>query len=294
MSRSPYSGWMPSSIPSIDGGRPIPVKIRNMGVNIGTVSDGGIRRGVLHTTETPHISLPWSNGCPHIAVGPERTGGPVVVHHLIPFGKMGTALKNAAGGIETNRQVLCQIEQAGYTSRDLWLPSREQVVVTASLTQWLANELGIPEHYPYDPADMASGVWATTSNPWRRSNRFETVAGWHPHAAVDENDHWDCGGEDIPAILRMKPSPKMVEAVQLMLTYREKGAKGQTHWHSTPLSPHFRDPKDLRAWMVKDKDLRRRVWRGLKGNVKQGDRWVAVEKPRLRIAKRQVEAKGVR
>lgn len=271
-------------IPSVDGGS-IDVVKQDLGIRVGKVDLSGPKVCVPHTTEG-HTLPSYTRGAPTIDVGPRTKGGQIITRQLIPFGWMGTALQNDAGGIETNRRVLVQIEQVAFTARELWLPPKAAVIIMASWAEWLEKELGIPQVYPYDPKDMRSGVWAVEGNPWRNSGKFTRVGGWHPHAAVPENDHWDCGGEDFPAILRMKPQPKMVTAFQLTAAWPHKHEDGN-HRHVEQVSPFFARKRDVRTWMVKpvksdDDKLRRKVWLHLR------------EGHRIYIAERQVDPTEVR
>jgi len=252
------------SIKSVDGGT-IKVVKQDLGIRIGKVDLSKPKKAVLHTTEG--FTLPaYTSGAPTIDVGPRLKGQRPILRQLIPFGWMATAMQNDAGGVETNRNALVQIEQVGFTSREVWLPNKEMVVIVASLADFFEKEFGIPQKYPYDPRDVATGVWATESNPWRRAAKFNTVAGWHAHIAVPENDHWDCGGEDISEILGMKPTVQKVTAFQLTAVWTERQAENAVnHRHVEPVSPHFMRKAKLQDWLAKDDDeIRQKVWDHMK------------------------------
>lgn len=266
--------WI-DKIKSVDGGW-IKVQKVDKGVRVDKVDQVAydVPIAVIHTTEG--YSLPnYVNGTPTMDVGPYQKDGDPVLRQLIPFGYIGTALKNLSGGIETNRRVLMQLEQVAFSSRDLWLPPKKMVILVASLAEWLEDEFGIQQKYPYDPAQIKTGTWATSSNPWRNSGKFASVSGWHPHAAVPENDHWDCGAEDIEEILGMKPKEPKIAAYQLMAVWKPR--KDDDHRKSEAVSPHFSRKGLLENYMVRaDNDLRPKVWKHLKNGHK------------LYIAERQV------
>ncbi|MGH2692312.1 MAG: hypothetical protein ACRDHM_07380 [Actinomycetota bacterium] len=269
--------WLPDRIPSVDGGT-FPVQRHDSGVR-GEVSDSGTHRGVLHTTESSVIPA-FTRGTPHIALGPPAAGEAPVLRQLIPFGHMGTALQNDPGGVETNRRVLIQIEQVGYSAREVWFPRKEQAAITASLLEWCEKELGIPQVYPYNPEDVRTGIWAVEGNPWRRSGRFNREAGWHGHIAVPENDHWDPGGEDVKALLGVRPASTLVEAFQLVAAWERPDG----HRRAEGVSPHFATKRALYKWFVQDgTDLPRKAVR---------EHWSKGH--RLYIAEREVEAGKVR
>lgn len=266
-------------IRSVEGGW-IDVERHDLGIRIGNVDLSGPRICVPHTTEG-HTIPTYTRGAPTIDVGPRTKGGRPITRQLFPFGQLATALRNEPGGIETNRRVLVQIEQVAFTARERWLPPKQTVVIMASWAEFLEQELGIPQVYPYDPAEMKSGVWATPSNPWRRSGKFVRTAGWHPHAAIPENDHWDCGGEDLPVILSMKPVPKLVTAYQATAVWRA-AVDDDVHREVEQIGPFFARRAALRTWMVKDNQVRGSVWRHLRAGHK------------IYIAERQVEPAVVR
>lgn len=241
----------PSSIPSLDGGR-IPIVKRDAGIRLSLVPAAhSLKRCVPHTTESSVRPAYASGVRPTFDVGPNIKGGKSSIVQYVPLGYAATALRNDPGGRETNREVLVQIEQIAFTAREPWLPPAQMVVQLASLAEFLEEELGIPQVYPYDAKDMASGIWATTSNPWRNAMTFYEKAGWHAHAAVPEgNHHWDCGGERISRILRMKPDepePKLIDAYQLMSAWHNKKTD---HRESEWLSPHFASKSRARSYFV--------------------------------------------
>jgi hypothetical protein len=203
-------------IKSVDGGT-FTVDCRDTGVRIGEIDASFPPRCVVHTTDTRVMPLIANRGIPHITVGPLDLGGRPVIRQLLPIGWMSTALQTRGGGLDVNRGVLCQVEQVAVALRERWLPTLEMAVQVASIARWLEEEMGIPRHYPYDPGDMQTGTWATPSNSWRRSGLFETLPGWHPHAAVPGSHQWDCGGEDFPAIFgeRAPATVRLLSAAQL-------------------------------------------------------------------------------
>lgn len=274
---------MPTTIKSVDGGTIKVEQFDGRRSGVGTVVDGGERKGVQHSTETTHIDLDWSRGYAHLAVGPSRTAdGKVAVHQHTDFGRTATTLRNESGGVETNSTAVVQIEMAGYSSRDPWLPSKEQASVMASVYEWIGQELGVPQVYPYDIAALKTGVWATPSNPWRQARTFVDRAGWHGHIAVLENDHWDPGALMMDALLSRRYPPEMVTAHQIVVRYRN-----DNRWRTEPLSAHFAKKADLRAWSDKHQAMQ---WRVLNNQVRLDGEWVQVQDTRLDLATRRVKA----
>jgi hypothetical protein len=128
---------------------------------------------------------------PHFVVGRDREGK-VRIIQLVPLGEMGAALRNLAGGVETNRWARAQVELAGFSKRDPWLPDADVQRAYAGLMLRLRTVAGIPLTRPF-PDELGPGVWATTTNPRRLSGKWGSTAGWFNHLEVPENDHWDSG-----------------------------------------------------------------------------------------------------
>ena len=152
----------------------------------------GPRKGVLHTTEGSFesaLDVFRQHYAPTFMVGRDRAGK-VRILQFLPLGEMAAALENHYGGVETNREVLVQIEIADYSRKTPWLPSPEVTVALASLMLALRDVGQIPlRHTPVlrDPK-----LWVA-------------VAGWLGHADVPENAHWDPGAlrwDDLFAVIR--------------------------------------------------------------------------------------------
>jgi hypothetical protein len=246
--------WMPDKIKSVDGGT-ITVLKKDSGIRALKVEDQGIPRGIPHETQTVLIPT-FSRGMPTHATGKLTSSGRPKLLQLIPFGWAGTALQNDVGGIETNRRCKVQLEMAGYTARETHLHSKEQTVIEASFFEWCDKELGIPEKYPYDPKDMLTGIWAVENNPWRLSGKFNRIAGWHPHAAVPENDHWDVGGLKMPYMLKLEPEPKVIDAWQMAAVWFDEATQ---HQKIESISPFFAPRRKLYEWAEVQDTVRRRL-----------------------------------
>lgn len=145
----------------------------------------------------------FTRGAPHLAVGPLADGGRVKIVQLVPFGDIGTALKNLTGGGETNRWIRCQIEIVEFSKLPAWLPKwQETCEALASIYDWCKEELGIPKRAAYTQPLTAGVIWATSSNPRRRAPKFGKEAGWFGHVDVPENDHWDPGSLQLAPLFK--------------------------------------------------------------------------------------------
>lgn len=165
---------------------------------------GGKPRAVEHTYEAPYDlssrqgmeSLIRSTNVPHFVFHP--ISGEVV--QALPATVAARALKNASGGVQTNRMgsVCIQTEVIGYARRpwtlDLTDAGRAGL---AKLNAW-RRSWGIPDVWP------AGGPPAFYENPFRNapesprsSTIWTTKGGYFGHSQVPENDHGDPGALDI-------------------------------------------------------------------------------------------------
>lgn len=158
------------------------------------VSGPGPKVGVLHTIEgslESGLSVFRRHFAPTFTVGRDRNGKVRILQH-IPLGYMAAALENHSGGVETNREAEVQIELAGHSSQQPWLPDAGVLDALTSLMAVLSVNPGIPLTRPY-PDLMPALPWASYSFPRRRDGKFNRVSGWYGHVEVPENAHWDPG-----------------------------------------------------------------------------------------------------
>lgn len=178
--------------------------------------------GVLHTTEgswDSAISVYRSKlATPTFQVGPRRIG------QLIPLGEMAAALKNPAGGVETNRWARVQIELVGFSRQSRWTPDAGSLDALAHLIAWLEEACDIPLTRPWSGHDLGPLPWATPSYPRRRAGKWGKTSGWFGHVEVPENDHWDPGELDWPAVIRAArdlATPAKARTLQLTTPFME-------------------------------------------------------------------------
>lgn len=145
-------------------------------------------KGVGHTTEgswAGAMSVFRRHYAPTFMVG--RDGARVRIVQFCPLGKAAAALRNTAGGVETNRWARAQIELVARSSRASWQADPEVGRAYAALLYELRQAAGIPLRHVRNPA--------RDPRVWRDS------AGWFDHAGVPENTHWDMGAFRWPSAL---------------------------------------------------------------------------------------------
>jgi hypothetical protein len=197
---NPGGGQLPFHVGWIQKAGPFPVEKIPCPFLGGNVDMERPRTGVIHTIEGG-----WDSGlavfrqhfAPHFIVGRDSTGKSRIAQ-LIPLGKAAATLVNASGGPDTNAWAHVQIEMVGFSKVSPWMPDLPTAERLSALCETLRNECGIPLVRPF-PDQLDPGVvWATPSNPRRRSGKWGKVAGWFGHVEIPENSHWD------PGSLRMR------------------------------------------------------------------------------------------
>lgn len=97
------------------------------------------------------------------------------------------ALRNPAGGVETNRQSALQIEIVGYAGKAKDKATLERV---ARLCRWLEATHGVANAWPNGaPKPPRNGADPGGHN--RDAANWTSMSGHYGHSQVPENTHWD-------------------------------------------------------------------------------------------------------
>lgn len=166
---------------------------------------GGAPKIVLHTTESSTVPgyggfLNIKNVAPHFTL--DRSGV-VFQHH--PINRAARALRNLAGGVETNRQgrYCVQIEIVGYAKNGSKLPVKQMASLRA-LVKWIRSETGVKANYPSKiGGEFCYGYKSSCRMKYAYWPVFNGVCG---HQHVPENTHWDPGAFNF-AVLFVQPTP---------------------------------------------------------------------------------------
>jgi hypothetical protein len=115
------------------------------------------------------------------------------------------ALRNAPGGVETNRDSAVQIELVGFAH----LPKNPKALENlARLCRWIEAVHGIPRVWPSGfPLPAKNGKDPGGHN--RDPKTWDTQSGHYGHSHVPENTHWDPGysGAEVDFIMTAEYSP---------------------------------------------------------------------------------------
>lgn len=155
----------------------------------GRVDESKPASGVLHTIEgslESGLTVFKQHYAPHFTLDGSR------IVQLVPLGAMGAALENHSGGLETNSWARAQIEVAGFSKEQPWLPDDATLENLSDLLATLARYADIPLFRPF-PQEMPKPPWATYYFERRGAGKWGKVAGWYGHVEIPENSHWDPG-----------------------------------------------------------------------------------------------------
>lgn len=183
-----------------------------------TYTDAGEPKGCLHTTESS--DWPGYRGWkvnPHITVKPIPGKG-IDAECNVPLNYASFALRNEAGGVQTNRDNVVQFELIGTCEKGgpgyFWPEADDAVLLAlAELIVEISRLRGIPmrclpfESYP-DSYGKGNGVRLSGAE-------FDRYSGWLGHQHVVENSHGDPGAFPWARMLRLhaekhkpaKPAP---------------------------------------------------------------------------------------
>lgn len=169
MARCPFALWEP-----VNGG-------------LGAYSSGPFKI-VHHTTEGPSYAVALAaykanKSEPHFTVD-----GSTIYQH-VDTDEVSRSLRNATGGVETNRDSAVQIELVGEAGKP---KNPAALAKVASLCRWIEGQHGVPQYWPNGhPRYSSNGQDPGGHN--RNAQTWDNVGGHYGHSQVPENTHWDPG-----------------------------------------------------------------------------------------------------
>lgn len=147
---------------------------------------GGPFKIVHHTTEGNDAegamrTFRQGRSDPHFTVDATT----IYQHVDTDFGSM--ALKNAPGGVQTNRDSAVQIELVGFAGKP---KDARALALVARLCRWIEAAHGVPRVWPAGaplPAKNGKDPGGHIRDPFL----WDTIGGHYGHSQVPENQHWD-------------------------------------------------------------------------------------------------------
>jgi len=180
---------------------------------------------VHHTTEGSTASGAFAaflanHSDPHFTVDAHT------IFQHIDTGVGARSLRNAPGGVQTNRDSAVQIEVVGFAH----LPKSEETLKNvARLCRWIEQTHGVPKVWPNGlPKPAVNGHDPGGHN--RDATNWDTKGGHYGHCHVPENTHWDPGytEQEVELIMTFDPEGTahhlaLVAAVSSMPDHHEIG-----------------------------------------------------------------------
>lgn len=169
MARCPFAVWRPisgSSGPHVGG----PFKV------VHHTTEGSSAAGAL-------AAFRANRSDPHFTVDA------TTIYQHIDTAEGARALRNAPGGVQTNRDSAIQIELVGFAH----LPKdRRALTNVARLCRWIEATHGVPSRWPAGlPRAARNGRDPGGHN--RNAQTWDQQSGHYGHCHVPENTHWDPG-----------------------------------------------------------------------------------------------------
>jgi hypothetical protein len=169
MARCPFAQWKPISGPS-------------------GFYTGGPFKIVHHTTEGSSAEGAFSAFATNRS-DPHFTVDSMTIYQHIDTGEAARALRNAPGGVQTNRHSAIQIEVVGFAHRPKVLATLKNV---QKLCNWLEAEHDILKVWPSGPPKPAVNGHDPGGHN-RSVTNWDTKGGHFGHSQIPENTHWDPG-----------------------------------------------------------------------------------------------------
>ena len=198
-------------------------------------------RVVLHTTET--AGVPGYGGgasAPHITYVPKTRQW---VQHT-DFNTAARALRNVAGGVQTNRANALQVELVCYSAKNiadqsssrLWVGdlTDDHYLDLRNFLSWVYANFDVsstwPEKQAFSSRQANASGFRMTGTEW---NDFDGVCA---HQHVPENTHWDTGALDWTQV--MEQGDDMAEL----------SVEAQKFWEDTYRELLKLDPETSASW----------------------------------------------
>lgn len=122
------------------------------------------------------------------------------------------ALRNAQGGVQTNRDSAIQIEVVGFAHRPKTKPTLTNL---ARLCRWIEQEHGVPKVWPNGfPKPAVDGHDPGGHN--RDPHNWDTLGGHYGHSQVPENTHWDPGytTDEVNFLMEAGSGPELESTIE--------------------------------------------------------------------------------
>lgn len=153
----------------------------------GSAYTGGPFKIVWHTTEGStaagaFAALRSAHADSHFVVDDKN------IYQLIDTDFSSKSLRNAAGGVETNRDSAIQIELVGFAGKP---KNRATLENARRLARWIEEVHGVPRVWPNGLPKPPTAAGGDPGGHNRNAQVWNLQGGHYGHSQVPENTHWD-------------------------------------------------------------------------------------------------------
>jgi hypothetical protein len=148
---------------------------------------GGPFKIVHHTTEGSTAKGAFAAFKAHKS-DPHFTVDATTIFQHIDTNQAARALRNAKGGVQTNRDSAVQIEVVGFAHRPKTRATLENV---RRLCRWIEATHSVPRVWPNGFPKPATASGKDPGGHNRNAATWDSKAGHYGHSNVPENTHWD-------------------------------------------------------------------------------------------------------
>lgn len=143
-------------------------------------TEGSTAEGALSALGSHHSDS-------HFVVGKAKNGQ-YVCYQLIDTSMASRSLRNAPGGVETNKDGAIQIEVVGFAGKP---KDPKTLLMVADLCRWIERTHSVPRVWPNGLPKPANARGQDPGGHNRNAHVWDTQGGHYGHSNVPENSHWD-------------------------------------------------------------------------------------------------------
>ena len=171
---------------------------------------GGPFKIVHHTTEGSTAQGAFGEFLKH-GSDPHFTVDATTIYQHVDTDQWSRSLRNAPGGVETNKDKAIQIEMVGFAGRP---KAKDTLRNVAKLCRWIEATHGVPQDWPNGfPKPSVNGNDPGGHN--RNAVTWDTKGGHYGHCHVPENAHWDPAytADEVAFLMRVNPEAGVLEGL---------------------------------------------------------------------------------
>jgi hypothetical protein len=145
---------------------------------------------IVHHTTEGHKATDAFSAYKKNKSDPHFTVDSKTIYQHIDTALSARSLRNAPGGVQTNKDGAIQIEVVGFAHLK---KNPDTLTNVARLCRWLENAHKVPQSWPNGLPKTATPAGKDPGGHNRNAKNWDSKAGHYGHSQVPENTHWDPG-----------------------------------------------------------------------------------------------------